>query len=88
MAIAVSPSYPGYLWEGNGASLSVAVLSVTGLTASANNTVPHGLPRAPKFYFYAAQPLGWSEQQAADATNIYVAVAAAGATAGTVVAFY
>ena len=88
MAITATPTYGGYVWEGNGSSLRIAKLAVAGLTAAANNTVPHGLPAAPKYYFYGAQPLGWSEQAVPDATNIYIAVATAGATSGTVVVLY
>lgn len=88
MAITAPIGFNQYVWEGSGGPLRVAVLAVAGLTASANNTVPHGLPAAPVFYVYAPEQTGWSEQKAADATNIYITVAAAGATAGNVVIFY
>lgn len=88
MAIAAPATFQGYIWKGDGSNYSIATLAVSGLTAAANNTVPHGLPRTPKFYFYGAQPLGWSEQAVPDATNIYIAVATGGATSGTVVIIY
>jgi hypothetical protein len=58
-----------------------STLTVTGLTASADNTVPHGLPRTPAAISYRPQASGgWNEKQAPDALNIYITVAGSGPT--------
>lgn len=57
-------------------------LPISGLTAGANNTVPHGLPRTPRYLSYRG--LGWSEQQSPDTTNLYINVAAGGSASGEV----
>ncbi len=94
MAITTTTGYNKYFWEGGGGNLKIKVLNVTGLTAAANNTIPHGLTDrngnalAPQFYVYGPEQTGWSQQQAADNTNVYITVATAGATAGTVILFY
>jgi len=61
-----------------------ARLGITGLTAGAGNTVPHGLPAAPRSVILVpGGSASWGETSAADATNIYITVGAGGATSGT-----
>jgi hypothetical protein len=66
-------------------------ITVTGLTAGADNTVPHGLGFTPtKIGLRPAKdgstPGGWSETGTvpADATNIYVTVNTNGSTKGQI----
>lgn len=62
-------------------------LTITGLTAGADNTVPHGLPFTPRKVSYrpakdGTTPGGWSETQDPDGTNLYITVNANGSTKG------
>ena len=92
MAIVVTPTYQFDDVNLAGAILHYAKLTVTGLTASANNSVPHSLTDGKG---NAVTPLQVSieptsnnnfwEYQAADATNVYVGV---GAGAGTSIQIY
>ncbi len=80
----------------DGAYIRRAKLAITGLTAAADNSVPHTLKQADGVT--AAIPLSvtlvpgsaglWGEKQAADGTNIYIHVDTAGATAGTALVDY
>lgn len=74
---------------GGGQGTVEGVLVVTGLTAAAANTIPHGLPRTPRKVILVPSALGlWGETSAADATNIYVTVGTGGATAGKIYVEY
>ena len=85
MAIAVIPTYQEILGTKAGAEIERATLAITGLTAGAANTIPHGLPRVPRRVSLRPGALGlWGETSAPDATNINVTVGAGGATAGTI----
>jgi hypothetical protein len=92
MAISVTPTYQWTDTAVAGQYLRYAKLTVTGLTASANNTVPHGLTdgrgNAVVPVQVSLEPTSnnnfW-EYQAADATNIYVGV---GAGAGVTTQIY
>lgn len=59
-------------------------VAVTGLTAGANNVIPHTFPcgpEPPRQVVYRAQADGgWYEYQEPDATNFYIHVDAAGPT--------
>ena len=64
-----------------------AKISVTGLTAGASNTIAHGLPYIPRMIDMnpiSATAGTWQQNQAADATNIYVLVGSNGPTAGDI----
>lgn len=62
-----------------------ARLTITGLTAGADNVVPHGLPFTPTGLSLRPSALGlWAETQVPDATNIYITVGGGGAVSGTV----
>ncbi len=82
MSIAVATTSRGIYEFLTGVFLAKARLSITGLTATADNTVPHGLPRAPQAVSYRAQASGgYNETKAPDATNLYITVAGSGPTA-------
>lgn len=71
-----------------GALLNRELLTVTGLTVSSANTVPHGLPRAPQTVIIVPTSAGGFHQtSAADATNIYVTADGAGTTCNFVVEY-
>lgn len=81
MSIAVTPTNKGVVPTNQGVLLAKTRLAVTGLSQSADNVVPHGLPSAP--YFVGFRPRasgGWNETASPDATNIYLTVAASGPT--------
>ena len=92
MAITVTPTYQFFEQAQTGQYLKYAKLTVTGLTASANNSVPHGLTDGKG---NAVTPVqvdieptsnnNFWEYQAADATNVYVGV---GSGAGTSIQVY
>jgi hypothetical protein len=83
LSISVTPSYLGRLQQIDGPFPRRAVLTVTGLTAGAANTIPHGLPGIPKTVGLNAGTAGlWGETQPADATNIYVTVGSGGHPSG------
>lgn len=85
MSIGVTPTYQSVRQTLQGAQIRKASLAVTGLTAGAANTIPHGLPGTPIAVDYRPGANGlWGETQAPDATNIYVTVGSGGATAGTI----
>ncbi len=72
-----------------GVPIRKETLHITGLTAGADNTVPHGLPFTPNKLSYrpakdGTSPGGWSEKQDPDATNIYITVNTNGSTLGNV----
>jgi hypothetical protein len=91
MAITVTSTYQWIDQATSGQYLSYAKLVVSGLTAGANNTVPHGLTDGKG---NGVAPLQVSleptsnntfyEYQAADTTNIYVGVGAVGGSGTTV----
>lgn len=86
MSIAVVTVKVGSMRSDQGArDLARVQLQVTGLTAGAQNTVPHGLPYIPRVI--DCNPIGaaagaWKQGQAADATNVYVYVDSGAPTAG------
>ncbi len=85
MAIVVTATYQEILVTRTGAEIERGTLAITGLTANAANTIPHGLPRVPRRVSLRPGAAGlWGETSAPDATNIYVTVGAGGATAGTI----
>ncbi len=64
-------------------------LSITGMTAGADNTVAHTLPFKPTKLSYrpsknGTTPGGWSETSSPDGTNLYITVNTNGSTAGLV----
>ena len=92
MAIGVTPTYQFLDQAQAGQYLRYAKLTVTGLTASSNNTVPHGLTDGKgnsvtplQVSIEATSNNNFWEYQAADATNIYIGV---GAGAGTTIQVY
>jgi hypothetical protein len=90
MSIAVTPTYLQQdVRVSGGQGLVEATLAITGLTAAAANTIPHGLPRTPQQVVLVPGANGlWGQTSPADATNIYVTVGTGGATAGTIYAKY
>ena len=48
MSIAVSTANQDLVVDNRGYLPALATLDVTGMTAAATNTVPHGLPRIPR----------------------------------------
>jgi hypothetical protein len=82
MAISVSSSASDILVDNRGVFPDLVTLSITGMTANASNTVPHGLPRTPKRVWFtgvgsgvnaAACSLDTSVVAAGfDGTNIYI----------------
>jgi hypothetical protein len=82
MAISVSSASADILVDNRGVFPDLVTLSITGMTASATNTVPHGLPRTPKRVWFtgvgsgvnaAACSLDTSTVAAGfDATNLYI----------------
>jgi hypothetical protein len=89
MAITVTPTYQSFRQDQPGPYVARAALAISGLTASADNTVPHGLPRKPQRVVYVPRAAGgWNEKQDADATNLYITVAASGPTSFVVYVDY
>lgn len=85
MPIAVTATKQGYRQNQDGANIRRASLAITGLTAGAANTIPHGLPATPMRLSLRPGAAGlWGETQAPDGTNIYITAGVGGATAGTV----
>ncbi len=85
MAIVVTPTNYGRYKDLDGRFPSRATLTVSGLTAAAANTIPHGLPHPPQFVGLRPGAAGlWGETSLPDATNIYITVGTAGATAGNI----
>ena len=57
--------------------------AATGAATTASNSVPHGLPTTPQIVNLVAGVGGlWTQAAPADATNLYINVAAAGSTSG------
>jgi hypothetical protein len=54
MAISVSSASPDILVDNRGIMPDLVTLTITGMTANASNTVPHGLPRTPKRVWFTA----------------------------------
>jgi hypothetical protein len=73
MAITVTPTYKDVRQTIRGALIDQAILVITGLSAGAANTIPHGLPRAPFGVpnYQATSGTPGFETQAPDATNLY-----------------
>jgi hypothetical protein len=73
MAISVSPTYLDVHQTIRWTMLRRAVLVVTGLTAGAANTIPHGLPSTPFGVpdYQATSGTPGFETSAPDATNLY-----------------
>lgn len=73
----------------DGIPIRQAKLVISGLTAGAANTIPHGLPSQPVSVTYTPGANGlWGETQPGDSTNVYVTVGAGGATSGTALVHY
>lgn len=88
MAISVTAQYEYLSQTIEGAYLRKARLAVAGLTASAANTVPHGLPAAPlNVVIEPTSAGGFHETQPADATNVYVTADGAGTTCNLIVEY-
>lgn len=80
----VTPKYQHTLQTLEGYFMRRWQLAVTGLTAGADNVIPHQLPcgvNAPRGVSYRPQADGgWHEYQVPDATNLYIHVDASGPT--------
>jgi hypothetical protein len=82
MAISVTSSAGDVLVDNRGAMPDLATLDITGLTANASNTVPHGLPRTPRRVWFTALGSGVNAANCSldtssvpagyDATNLYI----------------
>jgi hypothetical protein len=82
MAISVSTSSPDILVDNRGMFPDLVTLTITGMSAGATNSVPHGLPRVPKRVWFTAVGSGTNAANCSldtstvaagyDATNIYV----------------
>lgn len=91
MSIAVSINTTGKHTEfsRSGIPLRHMTLTITGLTAGADNTIPHGLAFTPTGLSYrpakvGTTPGGWSETSSPDATNLYLTVNTNGSTSGQI----
>lgn len=85
MSIAVVEANAGIRTSLTGTYHRRAKLTITGLTASADNVVPHGLPYTPNWVVFRPTALGlWGETLPPDSVNIYITVGASGATSGVV----
>ncbi len=72
MAIAVTPTYVDVKQSIAGAFQRAVKFVVTGLTAGAANTIPHGLPGTPQIALYeATSGTPGFETSDPDATNLY-----------------
>jgi hypothetical protein len=77
MSIAVSASYKSFRQLQKGPYIREAVLTITGLTAGAANTIPHGLAingvgKIPRVVnFVATNGVPGFQTSVADATNLY-----------------
>jgi len=72
MAIVVTPTYLSFRQNQTGEYIRRAKLTVTGLTAGAANTIPHGLPTPPQIVNYVATSgTPGFETSPADGTNLY-----------------
>ncbi len=87
MPISVSSANPDILLDNRGIMPDLVTLTVTGMTASASNTVPHGLPRVPKRVWFTAVGSGANAPSCSldtstvaagyDGTNLYICTPAA-----------
>jgi len=87
MAISVSSASSDILVDNRGVMPDLVTLTITGMTANASNTVPHGLPRAPKRLWFTALGSGVNAPNCSldtssvaagyDGTNLYVFTPAA-----------
>ena len=88
MAISVTPHYEYLGQTVEGSYIRKAKLTVSGLTASAANTVPHGLPSAPlNVIIEPTSAGGFHETQPADATNAYITADGAGTSCNLIVEY-
>jgi hypothetical protein len=88
-AITVVPTYCYLTQTFQGVPIRQARLAISGLAAGAANTIPHGLPAAPVSIAYNPGANGlWGETQPPDGANLYITVAAGGATSGTALVQY
>jgi hypothetical protein len=82
MPISVSSASPDILVDNRGTMPDLVTLNVTGMTAAASNTVPHGLPRTPKRVWFTAVGSGVNAPNCSldtstvaagyDGTNLYI----------------
>jgi hypothetical protein len=82
MAISVTSSASDILVDNRGIFPDMVTLNITGMTASASNTVPHGLPRTPKRVWFTAVGSGVNAASCSldtstvaagfDGTNLYI----------------
>jgi len=82
MAISVTSASPDILMDNRGVMPDLVTLTITGMTANASNTVPHGLPRTPKRVCFTAVGSGVNAPNCSldtstvpagyDGTNLYV----------------
>jgi hypothetical protein len=82
MAISVLSASADILVDNRGVFPDLVTLSITGMTASATNTVPHGLPRTPKRVWFTGVGSGVNAATCSldtstvaagfDATNLYI----------------
>jgi hypothetical protein len=88
MAISVTPSVGITRQTIQGALLSRVLLTVTGLTASLANTIPHGLPRTPQVVTIVPTSAGGFHQTStADGTNLYITADGSGTTCNFIVEY-
>lgn len=87
MPIAVSPVNQYAERTERSVRIRHAVLQVTGLT-SGQNSVPHGLPKAPRVVNIEPTSVGpFNEYQAADASNIYINAGGSGTACNVTVEY-
>ena len=95
MSIAATPTNGSVIRDQSGRRLKSIKLAVTGLTAGANNSVPHALKDhlgngavPSKVEVQAAGPLPPFVYQAADGTHVFLTAQSAGDTACTLLLQY
>jgi hypothetical protein len=82
MSISVTSASPDILVDNRGIMPDLVTLSISGMSAGASNSVPHGLPRTPKRVWFTAIGAGVNEANCSldtstaaagfDGTNIYI----------------
>jgi hypothetical protein len=82
MGISVLSASPDILMDNRGIMPDLVSLAITGMTANASNTVPHGLPRTPKRVWFTAVGSGVNAPNCSldtsavaagyDRTNLYI----------------
>jgi hypothetical protein len=88
MSISVTASVEITRQTITGALLNRALLTVTGLTADAANTIPHGLPRVPQVVTIVPTSAGGFHQTSApDGTNLYITADGSGTTCNFIVEY-